>query len=117
MQEKIKANPENFKGIASLYGASVNADSSRYEMAQLPINAAIENKVGYLSVIDKTGTDNVFTFLYVTKVHNSKEQRQFDEARGMVINDYQQVLETDWLAALKNKYPVKVNDLVWKTIK
>ncbi|WP_338876601.1 peptidylprolyl isomerase [Spirosoma sp. SC4-14] len=36
--------------------------------------------------------------------------KTFAEARGSVINDYQGVLEKQWLAQLRQKYPVKVND-------
>ncbi|GAB3641008.1 peptidylprolyl isomerase [Spirosoma arcticum] len=36
--------------------------------------------------------------------------KTFAEARGAVINDYQAVLEKQWLAQLRQKYPVKVNE-------
>ena len=36
--------------------------------------------------------------------------KTFAEARGAVINDYQTVLEKQWLTQLKQKYPVNVNE-------
>lgn len=36
--------------------------------------------------------------------------KTFVEARGAVINDYQAVLEKQWLAQLRQKYPVKINE-------
>ncbi len=36
--------------------------------------------------------------------------KTFAEARGSVINDYQAVLEKQWLAQLRQQYPVKVNE-------
>lgn len=36
--------------------------------------------------------------------------KTFAEARGAVINDYQAVLEQQWLASLRAKYPVQVNE-------
>jgi peptidyl-prolyl cis-trans isomerase SurA len=36
--------------------------------------------------------------------------KTFDEARGAVINDYQAVLEKQWLDRLKQQYPVQMND-------
>ena len=35
--------------------------------------------------------------------------KSFYEARGLVINDYQQYLEVEWIKALRAKYSVKVN--------
>lgn len=36
--------------------------------------------------------------------------KTFAEARGAVINDYQAVLEKQWLAQLRQQYPIKVNE-------
>ncbi|WP_449435195.1 hypothetical protein [Pedobacter steynii] len=36
-------------------------------------------------------------------------QSSFDEVRGQVVTDYQQELENEWIKALRNKYPVKIN--------
>ncbi len=36
--------------------------------------------------------------------------KTFNEARGTVINEYQAILEKQWLATLRQRYPVKVND-------
>ena len=36
-------------------------------------------------------------------------QRSFTEAKGLVINDYQVLLEDQWTAALRKKYPVVVD--------
>lgn len=36
--------------------------------------------------------------------------KTFAEARGTVINEYQTMLEKQWLAQLRQKYPVKVNE-------
>ena len=43
--------------------------------------------------------------------------RTFNEAKGHVINDYQALLEEEWLRKLKQKYPVKVDDKVLASIK
>lgn len=36
--------------------------------------------------------------------------KTFAEARGSVINDYQKILEKQWLDSLRARYPVKVNE-------
>jgi len=40
--------------------------------------------------------------------------RSFEDAKGWVIGDYQEVLEEKWIAMLKKKYPIKINDAVWQ---
>jgi peptidyl-prolyl cis-trans isomerase SurA len=47
---------------------------------------------------------------------NETSPRTFEEARGMVMNDYQNKLEDQWIAELKKKYPVKINEAVFKTL-
>ena len=39
------------------------------------------------------------------------------EAKGTITADYQTYLEKEWLSYLKNKYTVKVNEDVLKSIK
>ena len=115
---KIKVSPQKWVEIATFYNApSVIIDSSRYELTQLPIKQYIENVVGFISIPEKNTNDTSYTFLCVTAIHPKQMLRSFDEARGMVINDYQMLLETKWLESLKQKYPIKINDTVWKTIK
>lgn len=36
--------------------------------------------------------------------------KNFDEIRGVLITDYQQQLEADWIKLLKTKYTVKINE-------
>jgi peptidyl-prolyl cis-trans isomerase SurA len=115
--EKIKNNPANWRLITVSYGTNVIADSSRYELSQLPVKQKIESVKGFISSPEKNGTEEMYTFIYVAEVFSTPSQRSFDEARGLVINDYQQQLEEKWLAELKKKYPVKINQEVWKTIK
>lgn len=53
-------------------------------------------------------------------INDIKEPRlkQYDEARGFVITDYQKVLEEEWLKELKKKYPVQIKqEQVEKLIK
>ena len=56
---------------------------------------------------------------YVVKVTKLIPQsfRSLDEAKGMVINDYQQELEKKWIKDLKNKYKVTINQDVLNKVK
>lgn len=40
-----------------------------------------------------------------------------EEARGKVVNDYQNEIETNWLLELKSRFPVEVNEKVLKKVK
>ncbi len=53
--------------------------------------------------------DKTATFAYVLKLHPAGDERSFDEAKGLVINDYQAELEKRWVEDLKKRYPVKIN--------
>ena len=61
-------------------------------------------------------TDNTASFVKVLKTFPEGQQRSFEEARGLVINDYQNYLEDKWVAELKAKYPIKVNEAVFQSL-
>ena len=114
--QKIKAHPSEWRKITGDYNNLVNADSSRYENGQLPVKQTIPPQAGFASVPEANQSGDGYTFVYVFNVYPQQAPRTFEDAKGMVINDYQQVLENDWLDALKKKYPVKVNEAVLKTL-
>lgn len=60
--------------------------------------------------------DNNVQVLVVNKVLG-KTPKTIPEAKGMITADYQNYLEKEWLAYLKNKYSVNVNDDVLNTVK
>lgn len=43
--------------------------------------------------------------------------KSFEEAKGNVINDYQNEIERQWLASLRDKYPVYINERALQQIK
>lgn len=47
----------------------------------------------------------------------SQQQKDFKEAKGAVMSDFQDEKELNWLKVLKAKYPVKLNESVLNTIK
>jgi len=114
---KIKQEPNSWRSIISNYKATVTADSSRFENNQLAFKQKIENKKGFISIPERRDSEELYTFIYVTEVYNNITQRSFEESKGMIINDYQTLLEETWLTGLKKKYPIKVNDEIWKSIK
>ena len=113
---KIKATPLQWRSIATAAGNDVNIDSSRYEVSQLPIKQPLENKAGFESEPEKNANDDGYTFIFVLQPHPQKEQRSFEDAKGQVTNDYQEVLESKWIESLKKQYPITINQAVWKTV-
>lgn len=107
----------NWRTLAENYGSEVVADSNRYEMNHVPLNQKVKPELNWISDIEKNDGSNTYSFLLVTAVHPDQTLRSFDEAKGIVINEYQNKLEAEWINRLRKKYPVKVNQQVWKTIK
>ena len=87
----------------------VNIDSGRFELPQIPVeNQEIisAHKITQPVVNDQDGS---VIFAQILTLHPANEPRSFEEARGMVISDYQQLLEEKWLEKLHQLYPVKIN--------
>ncbi len=118
MAEKIatalKNNVANWRTVVADYGAEVLADSSRFENGDLPVLAPIIMQEGYQTAPEKNDGGDAYTFMQVVKIIPENSPRNYADAKGLVMNDYQQMLEEKWLAALKEKYPVKVNEEVVK---
>jgi peptidyl-prolyl cis-trans isomerase SurA len=94
----------------------IQGDSARYELAQLPVKEGIRPVEGTLMEIVKNKADNGASFIKVIKVYPPKTQRSFEEAKTMVINEYQKQVEESWMKELVAKYPVKVDNAVFRSL-
>ena len=94
----------------------VQADSGRYELSQIALPEGIKAQPGLISSPVINATDGSASFVKILRIYDAHQQRSFEEAKGLVINDYQTVLEDKWIAALKKKYPVKVNEAVFASL-
>jgi peptidyl-prolyl cis-trans isomerase SurA len=112
--ETIKAimKGKQWKEISDSSEGSIQADSGRYEITQITDPSSHGEPAGnsYSSIIKNS--DGTATFVKYIKIYPADQQRSFEEARGLVINDYQTVLEKKWLESLRKKYPVKINEAV-----
>ena len=105
-------NNKYWKEIAEKSNSQAQADSGRYEIEQLPVTKMGSGE--FSSVIKNT--DGTAAFVKFIKIYTANEQRNFLEARGLVINDYQNVLEQKWVESLRKKYRVSVNEAVLRSI-
>ena len=55
------------------------------------------------------------SFIYDARILEAPEEAA--DVRGMVISDYQNRLEADWIEELRGRYPIKVNEKVLKKVK
>ena len=110
--EQLKKDPANWRKITEQNSERVIADSSRYEWSQLPNLNKMLPKAGMTTTPLINKNDNTASFAYIAKVYAQPMQRNFNEARGLVINDYQALLETQWNEALRKKYPVVIDQKV-----
>lgn len=89
---------------------SIFTDGSRFELDQLVEKNAALPQVGSFSPAI-TNSENGGSFVYFKKIYPAGEQKSYDASRGQVINDYQEILEKEWIAQLKKTYPVKYNTI------
>lgn len=113
---KISANPSAWRKILDSSGNQAQADSGRFELSQLPKAETGSLQPGMFSSRVKNPADNTVTAAYILKIYPEREPRSYTDARGLVINDYQNYLEDSWISELKKKYPVKINETVFNNL-
>jgi peptidyl-prolyl cis-trans isomerase SurA len=90
----------------------VVAESAAYSKGQ---NKAVDKITWLNGATQVEEIDGRFYVVHIKKVLQP-ETRKLEDARGMVISDYQAKLEQDWIADLKNRFPVTINEEVFRSI-
>lgn len=106
----MKKSPSTWHNIVGNYAEKIAADSSRFELEQIPNPAKKTLQPGTITEPQLNKADNTASFAYIIRNYNKIEPRSFADARGLVINDYQIALEKNWVDQLKKKYPVVINE-------
>jgi peptidyl-prolyl cis-trans isomerase SurA len=105
---KISKDPTKWKSFSDDASERVVTDSTRIELNQIPSSSNQAFKTGVVTK-PMVNQDNSASFAYIIKTYPAGAERSFEEAKGLVINDYQAELEKRWVDELKIKYPVKIN--------
>jgi peptidyl-prolyl cis-trans isomerase SurA len=118
LAEAIKKDVNNWRKDVDSLGGQIQADSGRFELKQIPGNKAVGQGglTEFISASSLNNKDNPVQFAYIIREYSSSSPRTFGEARGLVINDYQNELENNWIEELKKKYPVTINEVVFKSL-
>ena len=104
---------QSWKSLVEARQGELQGDSGRFELSQ--INGSNMATPGSYSAVTKN-TDGTATFIKYFKLYPAGDQRNFEDSKGMVINDYQNVVEKKWIQDLRKKYPVIVNEVLLKQI-
>ena len=106
----------NWRSVLENYSDKITLDSSRFELTKIPGAQKTAAKAGTITNIVKNKDDNSASFALIFKIYPLPGQKTFADARGDVVSDFQDAIDKKWIAELKKKYPVKVNEEVLKSI-
>ena len=118
LRNRLEQNRKGWRVIVQSYNESVQADSARFELTQLPVPDHAPLAASTITEPVRSSLENnSVLFAYITRVYREREPRSFNDSKGFVLNDYQGYLEDKWIESLKVRYPVKVNDTVFRTLR
>ncbi len=105
-------NGKSWHDILNDNSALVQADSGRYELAQIPVLDRTNFTSGLITAPVVNKNDGTTVFAKIIRLYPGGQQRSFDDARGLVLNDYQNFVEEKWIEQLKKQYPIKIDEKV-----
>lgn len=103
---KAKLNKDGAK-------SKISTIEGKYEKGQYDVIDKIEWKAG-VTPVEKLN-DSSYRFIWVKQIVGP-EPKSLKEAKGYIVSDYQEYLEKTWLAELRNKYPIKLNEQVFQSL-
>ncbi|MBN2273241.1 MAG: peptidylprolyl isomerase [Bacteroidales bacterium] len=93
--------------------ACVEVEDQKLEKGSDKNLDSMEWEKGTIKTYTEKGKNGV---LYINKILKP-QLKKLNESRGLVTADYQNELEKQWIQELRGKYPVSINEEVFKTIK
>ena len=113
LKARLQTHPiVSWRQMADSGATAIQADSGRYELVQIPNSGGASLLPQSYTAFSTNPADNSVSFAYILDVYRDRAPRNFRDARGFVINDFQNWMEDQWIAELKKKYPVKIDEKV-----
>ena len=116
VHKALRKNAADWKTVVANYSEKITSDSGRFELTQIPKAEKETLGAGVLTAPVVNKADNTSSFALILKTYPQGMPRNYEDAKGLVINDYQAELEKRWVAELKKKYPVTVDEKVWSDL-
>ncbi len=111
----LQKQPAEWSQFVTDHSMHVAADSGRFEFENLP-GISKNIKEGMITAPVINDADKSATFAYIIKVYPNQTPRSFEEAKGLVISDFQDEKDKQWIEQLKQNYPVTVNRSLWESM-
>ena len=96
-------------------GEVLSVQQGRFEFSRMPQVSKDKLVKGKLSASIKTD-DGAYLVIKTQEVYNTSAQKSLEDARGYVVAEYQDYLEKKWNEQLRQKYPLKVENNVFKAM-
>ena len=107
--------PESIKNQVNIPGATskVSIIHGKYEKGQYTLIDNTDRKVGLKENI--YNTDGSVTIINILR-EVGPEAKLLNEVKGYIVTDYQEYLEKQWIADLKSKYAIVVDETVFRSL-
>lgn len=92
---------------------AVSIQRGHYEFSKYKDFPQSELTKGKITSVKKN-ENGTYTFVKVDDVFSASTPKSLDEAKGYIVAEYQDYLEKTWHEALRTKYPVSVDESVFK---
>ncbi len=92
-----------------------NAQKGRYEFSRfkdVPESSIVKGKLS----TPARGADGSYTIVKAETIYTAPTAKSLDEARGYAVAEYQDALEKAWNTELRAKYPMKVEESVFRSM-
>ncbi len=116
VQAGLQNDAGQWRMLTEQHNGVLQADSGRFELGQIVVEGNTHFTEGMTTAPVTSGFDSSLSFAHIMRLYPAREKKNFEEARGSVISDYQDYLEKVWMEKLLKKYPVKVNKKVFRKL-